>query len=271
MNKKTLLALYGLKFNPFAPNIPVDALWSPPGLDGYAFRLDNLVSDGGFAIIAGEPGLGKSKVLHLFAHRLQRYEELVVGVMERPQSRLNDFYREMGALFGVDLSPANRYGGFKVLRERWNHHIKSTLFRPVLLIDEAQEMPACCMNEIRLMTSANFDSRNLLTTVLCGDNRLPERFRSSALVSIGSRIRLRIMLQPYGSADLLDYLEHILEQAGAPHLMTEQLKQTITEHSGGNIRLLNNIGGELLTEASRRQLTQLDESLYLELFSRPRK
>ncbi len=268
MNNKKISALYGLKFNPFSPNIPVDALWAPPGLDGYTFRLENLVSEGGFALIAGEPGLGKSKVLHLFAHRLQYREEIVVGVMERPQSSLNDFYREMGTLFGVNLSPANRYGGFKALRERWNHHIKSTLFRPVLLIDEAQEMPACCMNEIRLMTSTNFDSRNLLTTVLCGDNRLPERFGSNELVSVGSRIRFRILLQPYASAELLEYLEHVLNQAAAPHLMTRQLKQTIADHSGGNIRLLNNIASELLTEASRRELTQLDETLYLELFSR---
>ena len=78
------------------------------------------------------------------------------------------------------------------------------------------------------------------------------------------------MMQPYGPADLLDYLEHVLDQAGAPHLMTRQLKQTIAEHAACNIRLLNNMAGELLAEASRRQLTQLDESLYLELYSRPR-
>lgn len=270
MNDKTLLALFGLKFNPFLPNIPVDALWSPPGLDGYVFRLEHLVTDGGFALIAGEPGLGKSKVLQLFSRRFERFDDVVVGVMERPQSSLNDFYREMGTLFGVNLSPANRYGGFKALRERWNHHIKSTLFRPVLLIDEAQEMPACCMNEIRLMASADFDSRCLLTTVLCGDNRLPERFRASALVSVGSRMRFRILLQPYSSSELLDYLEHVLDQAGAAHLMTKGLKETLCEHACGNIRLLNNMAGELLAEASRRQLDQLDETLYLDLYSRPR-
>ncbi|NTU49044.1 MAG: general secretion pathway protein GspA, partial [Syntrophobacteraceae bacterium] len=42
--------------------------------------------------------------------------------------------------------------------ERWLTHIKSTLFRPVLLIDEGQEMVAACLNELRLLTSANFDS-----------------------------------------------------------------------------------------------------------------
>ena len=137
MNNKQLLALFGLKYNPFLPDIPPDALWSPPGIDMFCFRLEQLVTDGGFALIYGEPGLGKSKVLQLLDKRLNRRDDVVAGVMERPQSSLNDFYREMGSLFGVNLSPANRYGGFKALRQRWQHHIKSTLFRPLLLIDEA--------------------------------------------------------------------------------------------------------------------------------------
>lgn len=267
MNNKSLLALYGLKYNPFQPDIPVDALWSPPGMDMFYFRLENLVSDGGFALISGEPGLGKSKVLQLFASRLNRLEDVVVGVMERPQSSLNDFYREMGALFGVNLSPANRYGGFKALRDRWKNHIKTTLFKPVLLIDEAQEMISYCMNELRMMASENFDSKSLLTVVMCGDKRLPERFRSTELVSLGSRMRFRIMLEHYKPSDLCDYLDHALEQAGASHLMTSQLKKTLAEHALGNIRVLNNMAAELLAAGAQKQVSQLDEKLFLEIFS----
>jgi hypothetical protein len=52
--------------------------------------------------------------------------------------------------------------------------------------------------------------------------------------------------------------------------MTKGLKHTIVEYACGNIRLLNNISSELLTEGARRELKQLDETLYLELFSAPR-
>jgi general secretion pathway protein A len=267
MNNKKLLALYGLKWNPFSPNIPAEALWRPPAIDSFLFRVENLIMDGGFAMICGEPGLGKSKNLQLLANRLDLMSDVVVGVMERPQSSLADFYREMGELFGVDLSPANRYGGFKALRERWRNHIQSTLFRPVLLIDEAQEMFANCLNEIRLLASANFDSQCLLTTVLCGDMRLPERFRSPALVSLGSRIRLRMMLEPYDLQVLLSYLKHCLEQAGAAHLMTEPLMETLSQHASGNLRLLNIMAAELLDKAAEKELPKLDEKLFLESFS----
>ena len=267
MNQKKLLALYGLKWNPFLPDIPTEALWQPPSLKDFVFRLENLVIDGGFALITGEPGLGKSKLLQLISSKLSQIEDVKVGVMERPQSSLADFYRELGSLFDVNLTPSNRYGGFKALRERWNEHIKRTLFRPVLLIDEAQEMASVCMNELRLLSSAHFDSRCLLTTLICGDTRLPGRFRQSDLVSLGSRIRVRNVIEPYHRHETMDYLDHSLKEAGADHLMSAALKETLVDHSGGNLRMLNNMAAELLAKAAQEELTQMDEKLFLSTFT----
>lgn len=268
MNNKKLLALYGLKWNPFSPNIPVEACWMPPGIEQFCFRVENLVMDGGFAQICAEPGMGKSKTLQILARRLGALSEVVVGVMERLQSSLGDFYREMGELFGVGLSPANRYGGFKTLREKWRNHIKTTLFRPVLLIDEAQEMLAPCLNEIRLLSSEQFDSRSLLSTVISGDLRLPERFRSPMLVSLGSRIQTRLFIEPYEKKVMMDYLDHTLTQAGALHLMNKELKYTLVEHSAGNLRMLNSMAAELLVNGAQKDLPVLDEKLFIEVFSR---
>lgn len=267
MNDKKLLALYGLKWNPFLPDIPVEALWQPPQAEELLFRLENLVMDGGFAMISGEPGQGKSKLLQLVSHRLSRLEDVKVGVMERPQSSLADFYRELGNLFEVNLTPSNRYGGFKALRERWSEHIKRTLFRPVLLIDEAQEVSSVCLNELRLLGSAHFDSKCLLTTIICGDTRLPVRFRQSDLVALGSRIRVRHLMEPYDLSATTDYLQHGLREAGADHLMTAGLKETLVEHASGNLRLLNNMASELLARAAREELSQLDEKLFFSTFS----
>jgi type II secretory pathway predicted ATPase ExeA len=241
MKDKKLLAMYGLKWNPFLPNIPVEALWPPPEIDNFLFRVENLVMDGGFALICGEPGLGKSKDLQMLEHRLKSIGDVVVGVMERPQSSLSDFYREMGTLFGVNLSPANRYGGFKALRERWKSHINNTLFRPVLLVDEAQEMLTPCLNEIRLLGSDKFDSKCLLTSVLW---------------------------LPHGRDELLNYLEHAISQAGASHLMTQTLMETLVDHAAGNLRVLNSMAAEMLLEGERKEMAKLDEKLFLEMFSR---
>ena len=48
-------------------------------------------------------------------------------------------YRELGDVFSVKLSPSNRWGGFKALRERWKAHLASSRIKPVLLVDEAQK------------------------------------------------------------------------------------------------------------------------------------
>lgn len=262
-----LLAKFGLRFNPFLPHIPGDALWSPPGVELFLKRVESLVQTGGFALICGDPGTGKSKTLHLLARHLEQSGDVMVGVMERPQSGLGDFYRELGDRFGVNLTPANRYGGFKALRVRWRKHIASTLLRPIVLVDEAQEVHSDCLNELRLLSTANFDSESILTTVLCGDKRLQERFRFPDLVSLETRIRSRFALDGFSPDDLKDYLDHSLDQAGAPHLMTEEVKSALCDHAAGNLRLLTNMGSELLSTAAEREIPQIDEQMYFEVFA----
>jgi type II secretory pathway predicted ATPase ExeA len=103
--RKKLLSLYGLKWNPFSPDVPIEALYVPPPIEHFCWRLEQQVNDGGFALITGEPGTGKSVTLRLLAHRLKALPELVVGVLTRPQSGICDFYRELGELFAVPLAP----------------------------------------------------------------------------------------------------------------------------------------------------------------------
>jgi len=101
--------------------------------------------------------------------------------------------------------------------------------------------------------------------VLCGDTRLTDRFRSRDLLPLGSRIRTRMLLVPLSHEELLDFLEHLLEHAGAPHLMTEGLRRTLVEHAVGNPRVLCNMAEDLLTAAAQRDQEVLDEQLFLEV------
>jgi type II secretory pathway predicted ATPase ExeA len=268
MNRK-LLSLYGLKWNPFAPDVPSEALLLPPKVESFAWRVENLAREGGFALVAGEPGVGKSVALRLLVERLSALRDVKLGLVSRPQSGVGDFYRELGDLFGVPLAPHNRWAGAKALREKWQVHIDAALSRPVLVVDEAQEMQTAVLSELRLLSSARLDSHILLTTVLAGDARLLEKLRSDDLLPLGSRVRAKLLIERASAAELEELLRHALQKAGAPKLMTSELMATLSEHAAGNPRALMTMAGELLAAGAQREARQLDEKLYLEVFAVP--
>lgn len=269
MNHK-LLALYGLKWNPFSPELPTEAIYVPPRLENFCWRVEHAqIREGGFAMIHGDPGTGKSVALRLLAERLGRLPDITVGAINHPQSNLADFYRELGDIFGVPLKPSNRWCGFKALRERWLGHLESSRRRPVLLIDEAQEMTSQVLCELRLLASAHFDSRPLLCIVMAGDARLVDKLRREELIPLGSRIRTRLATEFASREELLASLEYLLAGAGNASLMTPQLRHTLCDHAAGNYRILTTLAAELLAAAAQRDLAQLDEKLYLEVFAPP--
>jgi general secretion pathway protein A len=65
MSYNTLQALYGLTFHPFQADIPDRALWEPVGVGHFVRRVEKMVGQGGFALLSGQTGQGKSKVIQL--------------------------------------------------------------------------------------------------------------------------------------------------------------------------------------------------------------
>ena len=228
---------------------------------------------------------------------MPRRQQAKVGILTRPQARTADFYRELGDLFGLELRPNNRWHSAKLLRDpgshrekararpfvlpprktrffpkgarRWQAHIDAALSRPVLVIDEAQEMPPAVLSELRLLSSARLDSHILLTIVLAGDGRLLDRLRTDELAPLGSRMRVRLALERATPEELQEYIVTALQKAGAVKLMTPELIATLADHAQGNPRALMNIAGELLSVAAQREARQIDEKLFLELCAAP--
>jgi general secretion pathway protein A len=266
MNSKKLLALWGLKWNPFSPELPREALLATAAIDNFAWRVEQLVQEGGFALITGAPGTGKSVALRIVAARLAALRDVNVGALERPQSKITDFYRELGDIFAVKLSSSNRWGGFRALRERWKAHVAATHIKPVLLIDEAQDMTPDVLKELRILSSADFDATALLTVVLAGDGRLLELLRHEDLIPLGTRIRTRLLLEAASRTELEQLLCHALAKAGNATLMTAELQSTLVDHAAGNYRLLMTMSAELLAYGLAHEAQQLDEKFYLEVF-----
>jgi general secretion pathway protein A len=267
MNKK-LLALYGLKFNPFTSELPTEALHAHPKLEHFCWRIEqSLIKEGGFALVTGDPGTGKSVALRMLAERLKQIRDVYVGVITHASAGLSDFYCELGDIFDIPLTRRNRWGSFKSLRERWSAYLQNTLLRPALFIDEAQEMSTEVLSELRLLSSQQFDSRALLSVIMAGDHRLNEKLRRDDLLPLGSRIRMRMQTEYLSIEQLQATLQHLLESAGNSTLMTPVLMQTLCEHAMGNCRILCVMAGELLATATMQERTILDEQLYFECFT----
>jgi general secretion pathway protein A len=266
MNKK-LLALYSLTFNPFSSQIPPAALWVSPAIESFCWRIQQQIGEGGFALALGDPGTGKSAALRILVERLTQLRDVTVGVLTRPQASLADFYRELGDLFSVPLKPHNRWASAKSLRDKWHHHLQSSLYRPVLLVDEAQQMSAALASELRLLASTDLDSRSILTIILAGDHRLAAQLDHPDFLPLASRIRSRLRTEALPPQQLLACLNHLLQTAGNPKLLTQPLCQTLCEHAAGNLRLLMNLANDLLAAAARQERDALDEKLFFETFA----
>ena len=265
--KRELLTLYGLKWNPFATDLPIDGLMLTTAVDSFCGRVErHMVRQGGFALIAGEPGTGKSVALRLLADRLGRIEGVSIAVLTHPSSSVADFYHEMGDRFSITMVNNNRWVGIKGLRQRWLDHLEDTRMRPLLLVDEAQELPNAVLTEMRLLASTDFDSRAILGVVLAGDNRLLAKLRTPDLQPIDSRLRQRLVMTRAEPDDLVRLLDHLLEQAGNPGLMTAGLKDALVTHAAGNPRALAIMADGLLAAAAEQDREVLDEKLFVEVW-----
>lgn len=269
-NHSKMLSTYGLKWNPFQPGVPAETLYPRKDVSSFIWRVENLVMDGGIAMISGDPGYGKSVALRMIDGHLRGMRDLTVASIARAPSGLPDIYRELSDIFGVSFRVSNRYSGFQALRKKWRHHIESTLLRPVLLIDEAQSMQTIALSELRHLLSDEFDSKRILTVVLCGDLRLFERLKEQELLPIARRIRSQLVMGPLPDNEMKKMLEHALLSAGNQQLMSKGVIDTIVTHSLGNPSTMMNTSDELLARAMATEKMEINEKIFFELYEAPK-
>ena len=81
MNQK-LTTSYGLKFHPFRPDVPNEALFVVPSVDAFCRRVEFGLADGGFVMITGDLGIGKSIALCLITQCLRVQRDVVVSIID---------------------------------------------------------------------------------------------------------------------------------------------------------------------------------------------
>jgi type II secretory pathway predicted ATPase ExeA len=123
------------------------------------------------------------------------------------------------------------------------------------------------MSELRILSSTRFDSRSLLSVVLAGDGRLLDKLRCGELLPLASRMRTRLVMEPASRDELVGCLLHLMRSAGNPKLMTRPLVDALADHAMGNYRAMTILAADLLAVAMHRELVELDEKLFLEVYN----
>jgi len=202
-----------------------------------------------FGMLTGEIGCGKTLTRAVFTERLEaqrfkvvtqensgfNFNNLLDGVLKSVQ---NGTYKPAYSKFA-------RTEQFRTMVERYYAERRHL----VLIFDEAQEMAASTLNELKMLTNFNGAGKNFLTIILVGQPEL--RNRVTCLPAINQRISLRFHLNSLDVSGLGDYLRHRLRVAGHPtgELFTDEAVERLFQTSRGVPREANRIAKLALEHA----------------------
>ena len=130
------------------------------------------------------------------------------------------------------------------------------------------------INKIPSGESPGYDARRLrkCATPFCKNSHFfafSLALTKSSPPQLSFRIRTRLATGVASREELLACLEHLLAAAGNAGLMTQELRHTLVDHAAGNYRIFISMAAELLMAAAQRDITVLDEKLYLQVFATP--
>lgn len=257
---------FGLKWNPFSAEVSVEGLYRTRELERLLWRLGSLIEEGGFGTVIGEPGLGKSTCLRQVVAEVERSGEAEVVVVEQVSGSVTSFYQELGHHFGLNLSQRNRWGSFRALRAKWRDHVTAKRLRPLVVVDEAQQMNVKVLTELRLLSSMRLDSCTVLSVILGGDQRLVGTLRREELLPLGSRVGLRVVLEEWEEGELRKLLQERVSAAGRSDLVEEVVARALVKEACGIPRRLLSRGNSLLKAGAELKSERLTEELYLRVF-----
>jgi len=207
--------------------------------EALAHLLYGVNGDGGFVLLTGEVGAGKTTVCRCLLQQIPASCD--VAYVFNPNLTVGDLFSTICVEFGIAVPSGN--ASVKVFVDCINAYLLDAHARgrhTVLIIDEAQNLSAVVLEQLRLLTNLETNERKLLQIILLGQPELASVLERPELRQVRQRIVARYHLGPLTQPEVAAYVRHRLEIAGAQRqLFPETLMGRVYRLSGGVPRVIN--------------------------------
>ncbi|MCW8889555.1 MAG: AAA family ATPase [Sedimenticola sp.] len=166
----------------------------------------------GFVMVTGKPGTGKTTLVNDLVEGLSD-SQIVVATIVSTQLEADDLLRLVACNFGLDIDAPNKaivLQGLSVRLRR--HHEEGT--RALLIIDEAQDLSASALEELRLLTNLQLNNQPLLQIFLIGQENLRDLVQRPSMEQVHQRLVAACHLESLNEEDTKAYIKHRLDRVG---------------------------------------------------------
>lgn len=251
------MLFYDMKQVPFTQQITTDALFQSAMFKDVMGRLRFAVSQNKFTVLTGPVGIGKSTVLRAFNESLDHDVYRVIYISE---SSLTPRWLYSVPLRQLEITP--RFYTNDCKRQFHEYLLKETKInnkKVVLIIDEAhlmnQDHCQQTLEEIRFLLNTDYDSRNPLTLILCGQNELWGLLGKEKSRAITQRIDVIAKLSPMDVPDISRYINaHIKYSGASTELFSAEAVEAVALACGGIPRIINKICTHALIYAANKAM-----------------
>jgi general secretion pathway protein A len=261
---------YNLRDRPFALTPDPDYLYMSRGhreaLDSLRYGIE---SSAGFIVITGDIGAGKTTLLQTLVRRLD--ERTIVGRLVNTMLEPHELLEAIALEFGLEVTGKSKP---LLLRELGQFLVqaRSQGSRPLLMIDEAQNLTARGLEEVRLLSNLETEKSKLLQMVFVGQPGLRDMIASSDLTQFRQRVAVSYHLGPLDAHETAGYIDFRLRRAaiGVPPQFSAEAVALVHTVSGGVPRVINVVCdatllcGYAAQQAQTEQQPQIDISLVRE-------
>lgn len=258
------LAYYGLREPPFSitPD-PRFVYLSERHRDALAHLLFGIDKGGGggFVQLTGEVGTGKTTLSRLLLEQLP--DSARIALVLNPRQNAVELLETICEELRIDIE--GKRGSVKALVDALNAYLLDAYaqgLRVVLLIDEAQNLPADALEQVRLLTNLETYAQKLLQIILLGQPELRDLLARPELRQLSQRITARFHLRPLDERETGAYLRHRWRVAGGSRFpFTARAVRRLHARAGGVPRLLNVIAERALLAGYARDAVSIDAKL----------